>query len=104
MRTIALLSLLSFSLVAAAQSRRDDFDTTAYEPTSMVVSPLADGGCEAVWCGQLVSDDAGTMLRACTGVVELKATINVNRCAALAAAGAPRVLRELRFAVDAGAP
>lgn len=103
MRYLAPLFLV-VSLAALAQSRTDVFDPSQVSVTAIDLQPLPDGGCAAKWCGELPSDDAGIVLRACTDVVELRATVNQNRCAALVNAGAARVLRELRFAVDGGTP
>lgn len=106
-RTITISILVALGTVAAmaqAQSRADAFDAQRVEVTSTVLDPLPDGGCAARWCGLLTSDDGGTTLRACTELVELRSATNQNRCAGLAAAGVPRIQRELRFPVDGGAP
>lgn len=98
------LSLVVLSLAAPAQSRRDDFDPAAVVVNTTQLEQLEDGGCSVRWCGEILSEDAGTRLRACTDLVEIRQATNRTRCTALVTAGAGRVLRELRFAVDAGAP
>lgn len=103
MKTAALV-IVMIATVVVAQTRSDVFSESAVAVTAIHLQPLADGGCAARWCGELPSEDGGIVLRACTDVVELRATLNQNRCAALEAAGEARVLRELRFPVDGGAP
>lgn len=97
---VFLALLLGYS--AGAQTRTDDFDGAAVRVEVVQAWPLADGGCSARWCGSVTSSDGGLTQYECTFAVDLKATVNVNRCNGLAGAGANRVLRALRFDVDAG--
>jgi hypothetical protein len=99
--TLVFIALVA--LAAASQTRTDTFEPTELVVTEMVLKPLADGGCSARWCGVLPSTDGGVTLLACTAEFELKATVNLNRCAGLAAAGVNRVGRALRLDLDAGA-
>lgn len=101
---VAAAGLFFGALEASAQTRSDSFNAAAVEIDEIVLRPLADGGCEARWCGGVSSEDGGVRVATCTDDVSLKATVNVNRCAGLASAGANRVSRALRFEVDAGAP
>jgi hypothetical protein len=96
-----------FALVASlavAQSRRvDDFDPAALQVERVNLTPTADGGCYAEWCGRVVSVDGGATLADCAGR-ELRATVNVSRCAALVGAGEGALGRQLRLTLDGGAP
>lgn len=103
MRLFVLLAVALLAVAAFGQQRQDSFDTSAATVTEVVARPLPDGGCEARWCAEVTSSDGGTTITSCTAeFVELKATVNQNRCAGLASAGLNRVLRQLRFDVDAG--
>lgn len=102
MRLVAVVLFL-VALAALAQSRTVTLDAAGYRATSTVLDVLPDGGCAVRWCGE-VPDSDGTPQRACTELVELRTSTNRNRCDALVSAGVPRVLRELRFAVDGGSP
>lgn len=103
MSRITLLFLMLLSFIVIAQTRVDTFPSSSLTVDEVILTPLSDGGCVARWCGSAVSDDGGVQLAACTDAVELKATVNQNRCAGLAAAGVNRVGRQLRFDLDAGA-
>jgi hypothetical protein len=104
-RNALLLVCLAFSLAALAQSRDDFYDVADAQVTEVVLLPRPDGGCAARWCIAIASADGGAALTACTpDAVELKATVNQNRCAGLASAGVNRAVRQLRFDVDAGTP
>lgn len=104
MRATFLIVFLLFVGASVAQTRDDSFDAAAVAITAIQLEPQADGGCAARWCGEIVSVDGGATARGCTDVVQLKATVNQNRCTGLANGGVNRVLRELRFDVDGGAP
>lgn len=104
MKHFILALLAAVSLAALAQDRTEVFFPEDVSVTAMSLQPLADGGCAARWCGELPSDDAGIVLRACTDVTELRNSLNQARCAGLEVAGAPRVLQGMRFAVDGGTP
>lgn len=93
------------SLAALAQSRDDVFNVADAVVTEVVLAPRPDGGCAARWCIEVSSSDGGATLTSCTPeLVELRAPLNQSRCNALASAGLNRAARQLRFAVDAGAP
>lgn len=98
----ALVVFALVALVAVAQSRTVTWDGTTVQVEQVQLTPQPDGGCLAVWCGSVATDDGP--VRACSEAMGLKAAAHVNRCSALAAAGTNRVLRELRFNVDGGAP
>lgn len=100
--TLLFLSLLSF--IVMAQNRQDTFDPASLSVDEVHLTTLPDGGCASRWCGSAVSTDGGVQLAACTDSIELRATVNQNRCAGLANAGVNRVGRALRFDLDAGAP
>lgn len=106
MRTFTFFGflLLVFAPTARGQTRLDQFTSTATSITEIVLNPLPDGGCAARWQGHNVSSDGGTELTAVTPQVELRTSVQQNRCAGLAAAGVPRVNRELRLDPDGGAP
>lgn len=98
------LVLVCLSISVPAQTRRDDFTPGNAVTTQAQLEPLPDGGCAVRGCGELVSDDGGTTLRACTQQFELQTAPNRSRCAALLDTVTPRVLNALRFNVDGGAP
>lgn len=102
MRTLFLLVVM-LSVVALAQLRAVTVDASSYRSGTATLEALPDGGCQARWCGEVV-DSEGAPQRACSELVELRSSTNRNRCVGLLEAGAPRVLRELRFAVDGGSP
>lgn len=94
---------LVFALDVSAQSRRDEYDPSAALVTSTSLDLLRDGGCSVRWCVEVPSQDGGYRLRGCEDRELVNAT-NRARCSAIIAAGAPIVLRSLRFNVDGGAP
>lgn len=102
MRFFFVLMLSLTAAGAIAQTRTDDFDGAAVRVEVVQAWPLADGGCQARWCGSITSADGGATQYECTDPVDLKATVNVNRCNGLANAGTNRVLKALRFDVDGG--
>ena len=103
MKKLAAVAVVVVSLAVGAQSVTDSWDASRVVVESIALGPQPDGGCAARWCGSVASDDGGVIARACTDVVQLKATVNQNRCAGIAGAGVNRLARELRFEVDAGA-
>lgn len=103
MRLFVFLFVL-LAVAVFAQSRADSFDASGVAVTSVLLSPLPDGGCVALACGESRSLDGGAVNRECVGPFDLKATVNVNRCNGLATSLVPRVMRALRFDVDGGAP
>lgn len=102
-RTALVAVCLFLAAVAVAQTRTVTMDAADYRPTGVQLEPLPDGGCSARWCGE-VTDSDNVPQRACTELVDLRAALNRNRCAALVEAGAARVMRELRLPVDGGEP
>lgn len=102
MRTLFLLVVM-LSVVALAQLRAVTVDASSCRSGTVTLEALPDGGCQARWCGEVTTSE-GDAERACTELVVLRGSANQSRCSALLSAGAPRVLRELRFTVDAGNP
>lgn len=99
-----MMLLCCFAWSGSAQTRRDDFDPADIVQTEATLLPLSDGGCSIRWCGEVTSGDGGVTLRACPDAVELTKTANRNTCLNALQLGEGKVLRALRFAVDAGAP
>lgn len=85
---------------AFAQTRQVAWAGDELNVTQVTLDPLPDGGCSANWCGTVPTDDGP--VAACTGAVSLRTAARRNDCQALAAAGTGRLLRALRFDVDAG--
>jgi starvation-inducible outer membrane lipoprotein len=102
-RLFFVVLALGLSALAFAQSRVDTYSAASVSVTDVQLMPLPDGGCAARWCGEVIATDGETKQSSCTPPVELRGAANQNRCAQLVQAGTGRLLRNLRFVVDAGA-
>lgn len=102
---LCLTALASFPLMlvaksALAQTRQVAWDGAELVTTQVTLDLLPDGGCSANWCGTVPTDDGPQS--ACTGAMQLRTAARRNDCLALSSAGTTRLLRVLRFDVDAG--
>lgn len=98
-------ALLAFPITlgaraALAQTRQVAWAGDELNVTQVLLDPQTDGGCSATWCGTVPTDDGP--VSACTAPMPLRTVARRNDCQALTAAGTGRLLRALRFDVDAG--
>lgn len=90
------------ALVALGQTRTETYQAADVAVNDARLLVLPDGGCAAMWCGQVQSAAGDVTRTGCTNYIELTQAANRNACASVLAVGTPRVLRALNFAVDGG--
>lgn len=71
MRSLLLVSIGLLAIASFAQVRTDTFDAAKVRPNTLQLSAMPDGGCAAIWCGDLTSNEGTVKLSECSSAWEL---------------------------------